>query len=169
MSEALDRLWSPWRMEYVATTKGEPQECFICAAWKSSMDRENLVLHRCALAFAVMNLYPYNNGHLLIAPHRHIAGLVEQTTEEITALGELLRNAVAWLDRAYKPDGYNIGLNLGRVAGAGLPGHLHYHIVPRWNGDTNFMPVLGFTKVVSEGLRPSYDRLINVIRELNVE
>ncbi|MFH0766195.1 MAG: HIT domain-containing protein, partial [Calditrichota bacterium] len=133
-------------------------------ALASSDDRAKLVIFRSARAFAVMNLYPYNNGHLLVAPHLHAGSLNELSREERNALFELTHRAVRWLEQVYHPHGFNIGLNLGLVAGAGLPGHLHVHIVPRWNGDTNFMPVLGETKVISEDLWDSYDRIKAVIQ-----
>ena len=139
----------------------------MCEALNSSDDSKRFLLYRDKLAFVIMNLYPYNNGHLLVALNRHTGDLAELTTEELTALGELTRRAVQWLDAAYHPHGYNIGLNIGRVAGAGLPDHLHYHIVPRWDGDTNFMPVVGCAKVISEGLRAGYNRLKKAIEEDN--
>lgn len=167
MKDKLGRLWAPWRLEYIqSAAEGSLSGCFLCDAVAAADDREHLVLHRSRLSFLVMNLYPYNNGHLLAAPRRHLAGLDDLTAAELSDLGEVVRKAVRWLDLAYRPHGYNIGLNLGRVAGAGLPGHLHYHIVPRWDGDTNFLPVLGVAKVVSEGLKSSYDRLIKVINEV---
>jgi ATP adenylyltransferase len=159
VTDKLDRLWAPWRLEYIKSAASKPDGCFICTAIEAHTDRENLVLHRDELGLVMMNLYPYNNGHLLVAPYRHVGTLDELETDEITALGLMLRKAVGWLERAYKPNGYNIGMNLGRIAGAGLPGHLHYHIVPRWDGDTNFMPVLGCAKVISEGLASSYDQI----------
>ena len=167
MNDQPGRLWAPWRLEYINSAVREPEGCFLCEAFNSSADREHLVLYRTPLAFAVMNLFPYNNGHLLIAPNRHLAGLDDLSSDELSAVAELTRTATHWINRAYQPHGYNIGLNLGQVAGAGLPGHLHFHIVPRWNGDTNFMPVLGCVKVVSEGLQASYDRIYEVIRELD--
>jgi len=165
LKNKLDRLWAPWRLEYIKSAVTRPDGCFLCEALASGNDREKLLLHRDKLTFVIMNLYPYNNGHLLVAPIRHVGGLDDLTTDELTALGEHTRRAVRWLDKAYTPHGYNIGLNLGRVAGAGLPDHIHWHIVPRWDGDTNFMPVLGGTKVIAEGLRASYDQIKKVIEE----
>ena len=165
MTDKPDRLWSPWRLEYIDTAVKKPGGCFLCEALQAGNDRERLILFRDELAFLIMNLYPYNNGHLLVAPYRHVGNLGDLTVNEITAIGELTRKAVSWLDKAYQPDGYNVGLNIGRIAGAGLPGHIHWHIVPRWDGDTNFMPVLGCVKVISEGLRPGYDRIKKAIDE----
>ena len=141
----------------------ESPECFLCDARETGADRDKLVLLCDDLALAIMNRYPYNNGHLLIAPNRHVGELDELDSQEILALFDLTRRAVGWLEKAYTPHGFNIGINLGRAAGAGLPGHLHVHIVPRWDGDTNFMPVLGGVKVVSEGLTSSYDVLRGII------
>ncbi len=158
-----DRLWAPWRLEYIESAMRGPGGCFLCEAAGSSDDRKKLIIYRGELAFAVMNLYPYNNGHLLVAPYRHVGGLDKLTPEELSALGELTRTAVRWIDSSLEPDGYNIGLNLGRVAGAGLPEHIHIHIVPRWSGDANFMPVLCGTKVISEALASTYDKLKRAI------
>ena len=166
MSKGHDILWAPWRLEYIKTAVKEPDGCFLCEALSAENVRENLLLYRGEAAFVVMNLYPYNNGHLLVAPNRHVGEIHDLSSEELLAVNELTRTALKWLDRAYSPHGYNVGLNLGRAAGAGLPGHLHYHIVPRWDGDVNFMPVLGYTKVVSEGLQASYDKLREAIEEL---
>ncbi|MCF7811030.1 HIT domain-containing protein [bacterium] len=160
-----DRIWAPWRLEYIHNDICKPNGCFLCEAAASDNDREKLLLHRDEHVFVIMNLYPYNNGHLLVAPYRHVGEIENLTTDEMLALGEVTRKAVRWMDKAYKPHGYNIGLNLGRVAGAGLPGHLHWHIVPRWDGDCNFMPVLGHVKVISEGLLAGYDRIRQVIED----
>ena len=140
----------------------ERPACFLCAkpAESPERDRVNLILHRGQLAYVLMNLYPYNSGHLMIAPYAHggdLAALPDPTGEELFAL---TRRAVAALGAEYRPDGYNVGMNLGLPAGAGVPDHLHVHVVPRWNGDTNFMPVLGETKVLPESLEQTYDRLL---------
>lgn len=165
MSDRLDRLWAPWRLEYIKSAVKEPDGCFLCEAVEAGNDRERLLLHRDELVFIIMNLYPYNNGHLLIAPYRHVGGLDDLSTDELNAISEVTRNAVRWLDMAFKPHGYNIGLNLGRAAGAGLPAHLHWHVVPRWDGDSNFMPVLGCVKVISDGLASTYDQLRKAIEQ----
>jgi ATP adenylyltransferase len=160
-------------MPYIeeASARGEehPRQdensCFLCAAQQGTEDKEKLVLSRAPLSFVIMNLYPYNNGHLLVTPNRHISDLNGLSHEELADLFELTRRAVSWLEKAYQPHGFNVGINLGRVAGAGLPGHMHVHIVPRWNGDTNFMPVLGHTKVISQGLEATYTLLSKIIAE----
>src|SRR5205807_4630373 len=150
------------RLSYVAAGKkpeaGEP--CFICRGLAEQDDRKNLVALRTPLSVVVLNRFPYNNGHLLIAPRAHKGTLAELDAPELLETMETLRRMVTLLDELMRPDGYNIGLNLGRVAGAGLPGHIHWHIVPRWNGDTNFMPVLGDTKVIVQSLESLYDLLV---------
>jgi ATP adenylyltransferase len=157
----MDELWAPWRHSYVAAvpppTAG--QSCFICDGLASTADRQNLIVQRCPESVVLLNRYPYNNGHLLVAPCAHKGHLAELTPEELLQTLETVQRMLASLDRLIHPDGYNIGLNLGRVAGAGLPGHLHWHVVPRWHGDTNFMPVLAETKVISQSLDCLYDLL----------
>jgi len=158
-----NRLWAPWRLEYIRDATEPKPNCFLCEAFDADEDRERLLLYRGEKSFVIMNRYPYNNGHLLIAPNRHVANLDELELDELTQLFDLTRKATRWLTKAASPHGFNIGINLGRVAGAGLPGHVHVHIVPRWDGDVNFMPVIGFTKVISEGLQSSWDQLRAVI------
>jgi len=154
------RLWAPWRMRYIeSASRGEEGGCFLCENPAREDGADNLVLRRGKFCFVIMNLYPYNNGHLMVAPFRHVADLMELTAEEISEAGELVKLCVVALDETMHPHGYNIGMNLGRVAGAGVEDHLHLHIVPRWSGDTNFMPVLADTKVVSESLGESWRRL----------
>lgn len=158
----MDRLWAPWRAQYIleSSAKPEPDEgCFLCRGLESTEDRENLVVYRGAHSIVVLNRYPYNNGHLLIAPKVHRGRLSELDGADLSEPVETLKRVVNVLDRMLRPQGYNIGLNLGRAAGAGLPGHLHWHLVPRWDGDTNFMPVTGRTKVIVESLLDFYDRL----------
>ncbi len=153
----MDNLWAPWRLEYVASGGTKPEGCFICRGLVESDDRANLIAWRGDRSAVVLNRYPYNNGHLMVAPLAHKGGLDELSTDELLDLQQVVRRCVSVLQQLMTPDGFNIGLNLGRVAGAGLPGHLHWHVVPRWNGDTNFMPVLGETKVISQSLEALYD------------
>jgi len=155
----MDQLWAPWRLSYVVTAKAPAAEdpCFICQGLAADNDRENLVALRTPLSVVFLNRFPYNNGHLLVAPRGHKGGLDELTSAELLETMETLRRMVGVLDAVMKPAGYNIGLNLGHTAGAGLPGHLHWHIVPRWNGDTNFMPVLADVKVIVQSLEALYD------------
>lgn len=163
----MDHLWAPWRLSYVSAPKPPDgsDPCFICRGLAADDDRQNLILRRDQPCAVVLNRFPYNNGHLLVAPLRHRAALAELTDDELLGLQQTLRTCVRWLDRLMKPDGYNVGLNLGAAAGAGLPGHLHWHIVPRWAGDTNFMPVVADTKVIVQSLNTLYDRLRAVSTE----
>jgi ATP adenylyltransferase len=157
----MDTLWAPWRLAYVARegpTKSDA-DCFICRILAETDDRKNLVAQRTALGAVILNRFPYNNGHLLVAPQMHRGRLDELTAEESTDLQRSLTRLVATLERLMKPEGFNIGLNLGKVAGAGLPGHLHWHIVPRWNGDSNYMSVVADTRVISQSLDALFDLL----------
>jgi len=153
----MEKLWAPWRMEYILQEK--PSGCIFCDKPKQDRDRENLSRHRGAGCFVIMNFYPYNNGHLMIVPYRHIADLAALTAAEQSEMMTLLGRCTTILTQQMRPHGFNIGMNLGRTAGAGIDDHLHFHIVPRWNGDTNFMPVTGHTKVLSQGLQESWDSL----------
>lgn len=159
MSDGIDRIWAPWRLDYIKSSVGDKPGCFLCEALQAHQDEERLLLCRETDSFVIMNLYPYINGHLLVAPNRHVDDLDDLCLDEITSLFDLVRRAKGWLSDAYSPHGFNIGINIGRVAGAGLPGHVHVHIVPRWEGDTNFLPVLSSVKVISEGLRSSWEQL----------
>ncbi len=137
--------------------------CLFCDALASSDDRKVLVLLRRPLAFLLLNAFPYAAGHLMAAPTRHVGTLGEASAGELGEALALVQRAIGALDRAYHPDGYNVGINQGRVAGAGVEGHLHIHVVPRWNGDTNFMPVLGEVRVLPESLEATYDRLSSAL------
>ncbi len=151
-------LWAPWRAPYIQHI-AQPKGCVFCRAIRSSKDAENLVVKRSRHSFAILNLYPYNNGHLLIVPKRHVPEFSRLTDREILDLMALQNSMLKRIKQKLKPDGFNVGANLGRVAGAGIPGHLHLHIVPRWRGDTNFMPVIGKTKVISQSLAALRDLL----------
>lgn len=156
----MDILWAPWRMKYVRyAALRKTKECFICEAAKKGVGEDSLVLFKGKYGIVQMNLYPYNTGHLLVSPLRHVASLSELTREELLALIRLVATSVEALKAALSPHGFNIGLNLGRVAGAGLEDHVHFHIVPRWEGDTNFMPVIANTKVVPEAIIDTYKRI----------
>ncbi len=160
----MDQLWAPWRLAYVEAPKEKEAApkaggCFICRGVAEADDRANLLVHRTDLSVVVLNRFPYNNGHLLVAPKRHQGRPDELTPEELLDLQLVLRRMLGVLEKRMSPDGFNVGLNLGKVAGAGLPGHLHWHIVPRWDGDTNFMPVLAGTKVIPQALEALYDLL----------
>ena len=158
----MDHLWAPWRLSYIAAPKDKPtggDECFICRGASETDDHGNLVVHRSTRSVVVLNRFPYNNGHLLVCPLAHKGQFDELMPEELLDLQLLLRQMISAIRKRMNADGFNIGLNLGRVAGAGVPGHLHWHIVPRWPGDTNFMPVVGDTKVISQSLEALYDLL----------
>ncbi|MBM83010.1 MAG: HIT family hydrolase [Planctomycetaceae bacterium] len=157
-----EQLWAPWRLAYIVTTDDKPKhDCFLCHYQGEENDLENLVISRGEQTISVLNRFPYNNGHLLVAPNHHKAGLDELTEDELVGCMQEVQRLTAILKTVMNPDGFNIGLNLGRVAGAGLPGHLHWHIVPRWNGDTNFMPVLADVKVIPQSLNALWE-LLNV-------
>ncbi len=154
----MDRLWAPWRMGYVsgASQRGG---CLFCAALAPGNDRASLILCRRPSAFLILNAFPYTPGHLMAVLNRHVGPLEEATPEELAETMALLQSAIRALDAVYHPDGFNVGINQGRVAGAGVEDHLHVHVVPRWNGDTNFMPVLSEARVLPESLDTTYDRL----------
>lgn len=157
----LQRLWAGWRNDYVTGVANvEPGECVFCALFGSgASDREALVIWRGAHTVVMLNLYPYASGHLLVMPARHLADLEELAPAESAELWDAAVAGVAALKRAYSPDGVNLGANLGRAAGAGVPGHLHLHAVPRWAGDTNFMTAVGEVRVMPEDLATSYDKV----------
>jgi ATP adenylyltransferase len=153
----MKKLWAPWRIEYILQEK--PQGCIFCDKPRQERDRDNLILFRGSTCFVIMNFYPYNNGHLMVVPYRHTAELNSLTPAEQAEMMTLLGRGTQILQQQFKPHGFNIGMNLGRVAGAGIDDHLHFHLVPRWNGDTNFMPITGHTRVLSQGLLEAWDQL----------
>lgn len=159
----MDILWSPWRSEYIEGFKDETakkEECFFCAAIENPhQDSERLVVHRAEHCIVMMNKYPYNSGHLLVAPLRHIAEFQELNPIELSDIMLMLQRCEMILSSLYKPQGFNIGANLGRAAGAGVPSHLHFHILPRWYGDTNFMATIGDIKVVSESIAKAHQQI----------
>ena len=150
-------LWAPWRLGYlVRTKKGSSRGCLFCRLPRSKADAKNHLLTRGRTGFSVLNRFPYNSGHLLIAPYRHVSRLERLTPEEWLDLLKLSKDALGRFKRVMSPQGYNLGINLGRAAGAGIPGHLHLHIVPRWVGDTNFMPIVADLRVMSQSLDSVY-------------
>jgi len=152
-------LWAPWRLEYVQQA-GELEGCAFCAEAAGELPEDvSLLIHRSGAAFAVLNKYPYSSGHLMIAPVRHVGGLEELTDEEALEIHRLSVTGLKALEVTYDPDGFNLGWNLGHPAGAGIADHVHLHVVPRWSGDTNFMPVLADVKVLPEHLLVTRDRL----------
>jgi ATP adenylyltransferase len=157
----MDQLWAPWRLSYVTTNKPDSEAggCFICQGLAGNDDRRNLIALRTPHSVVILNRYPYNNGHLLIAPRAHKGQPADLTPEETLDVQQTISRCIAALDELMQPHGYNVGLNLGRAAGAGLPGHLHWHVVPRWTGDTNFMPVFADVRVIVQSLEALYDLL----------
>jgi len=154
----MERIWAPWRMEYIAASKDTGKNgCFLCI--DADTDETSLVLMRKPLAFLVMNRYPYSNGHVMVVPVRHVGKIDELTDGELVEMMGLVRLISSTLREALSAEGLNIGINMGKAAGAGLEEHLHIHVVPRWFGDTNFMPVVGETKVISEHLHETYRKL----------
>lgn len=160
MERVMEALFAPWRSVYVqGVHKNDRVDCVFCAAWQEGDDEKHLVLARAEKTFVMMNLYPYNPGHTLIVPNRHVSRLQDLTKEERQEVMEWAVRLEGALKKAFNPDGINIGVNLGKAAGAGIEDHLHGHMVPRWNGDTNFMPVISGTKVISEALKESFRKL----------
>jgi ATP adenylyltransferase len=156
----MERLWAPWREQYISKViHNKHTGCVFCRMIKSKADAKNYVFLRGAHAYAVLNIYPYSNGHCLVVPNRHVNDISKMRKEELDGMMELLLQTKALLQQALTPHGFNVGLNLGRLAGAGIPGHVHMHIVPRWKGDHNFMPVTGQTKVISQSLDGIYKSL----------
>jgi ATP adenylyltransferase len=156
-----EQLWAPWRLSYIVTTKDHnPDGCFLCQyAARPAGDRENLVVARGKKTLTVLNRYPYNNGHLLVAPLAHKASLEDLDDDELLEQIQVLRKMTSAIRRSMSAEGFNIGVNLGKIAGAGLPGHLHWHLVPRWSGDTNYMPVLANVNVIPQSLDALYELL----------
>jgi ATP adenylyltransferase len=163
----MDRLYSPWRLAYVTSASQPVPGCIFCDALAGANDA--LVVARLPFAYAVLNLYPYNSGHLMIVPNRHIASLAELAQEELLDVLRLTQRAERALTEVYQPHGLNVGVNLGKAAGAGIADHLHVHLVPRWNGDTNFMSVVGGVRVLPEEVPVSAERLRPVFERLAAE
>ena len=158
----MERLFSPWRSKYIETfihARTADGECILCTASAEKRDDERLIVLRGTFCHVIMNLYPYNSGHLMIAPYRHVAALIDLTDDESSEIMSLLKRMTKALQKVSHPDGFNIGANIGRAAGAGIDQHVHFHIVPRWNGDTNFMPVLADTKLISEDMKETLRKL----------
>lgn len=155
----MDHLWSPWRYRYVTRT-GRPEGCVFCLKPERDSDRENFVLFRGSHCFVILNLYPYTSGHVMVVPYDHASRLDEISEEAAAEMMALTRRTAGVLERVYRPKGLNIGMNLGECAGAGIAGHLHMHILPRWPGDVNFMTTIGETRVLPEDLETTYERLL---------
>lgn len=157
MKNKIKLLWSPWRMEYVKREK--EKGCVFCNRIKQNDDKKNLILVRFKYSFVIMNLYPYNNGHLMVVPYRHVSDYGSLKEIERSEIAELTNLSIKVMKNVLNPQGFNIGMNIGRMGGAGIADHLHQHIVPRWEGDTNFMPIIGHTKVIVDSLNETYNDL----------
>ncbi len=155
----MDKLWAPWRVKYITKIVKKTKGCVFCSILKEKKDKKNFIIKRTKHAYSVLNIFPYNNGHILIIPNRHVPDLSDLNREERNDLLDLLQETKALLGKTMHADGYNIGINLGKAAGAGFPNHMHIHLVPRWQGDVNFMPVTADTKVVSQSLKALYEKL----------
>ena len=159
-SSGFEKLWAPWRMKYInGIDDGNPGECIFCEKPKESDDKKNFIVYRGSKCFVILNIFPYNNGHLMVVPYKHTAEINDLDSETALELMNTVNIVVEAMKKTMRPDGFNVGMNLGRTAGAGIAEHIHMHIVPRWNGDTNFMPVIGGTKVISESLEDNYKKL----------
>ncbi len=154
----MDRLWSPWRYSYISKA-GPHQDCIFCAKPAEDRDAENLIVFRGIRNFVILNAFPYTNGHLMVAPYTHVATLGDADVETVTEMMSLVRQAEGHLRDVYRPGGLNIGMNIGECAGAGIAGHIHMHVLPRWPGDANFMTTVGETRVLPEDLATTYEKL----------
>ena len=159
-----EKLWAPWRMKYIEGINGKNDgECIFCEKPKEDNDKKNFIIYRGKKCFVILNIFPYNNGHLLVVPYEHTSEIKDLDSETMLELMKTTNIVIETIKKTMRPDGFNIGMNLGRTAGAGIQEHLHMHIVPRWNGDTNYMPVIGCTKVISESLEDAYEKLSKAI------
>jgi ATP adenylyltransferase len=164
----MDRLWSPWRSQYIDTFKDDkkPDECIFCNKQDTDInDTSNLLVFKNKFSYVVLNLYPYNSGHLMVVPYKHNNDFIKMIPEEYSEVMHNLQLSIKALEVAMSPHGYNIGANFGRVAGAGIDKHIHFHIVPRWNGDINFMPAIGEVKIISQDLLETKSRLIDAFKK----
>ncbi len=161
----MKHLWAPWRMEYILSKKEE--RCIFCLP-RDADCQQNLILYQGDSSLVLMNKYPYTTGHLLVAPQRHIGNFEDLEAKELHQLFLILQGSVTLLKKALRPEGFNLGMNLGKIAGAGVADHFHFHIVPRWTGDTNFMPILSDTRVIPEYLEKTYQRLLQFFKDLKI-
>jgi len=165
----MKKLWSPWRSQYIDSFKHQKgkEDCVFCNVKNADVNSTlNLIINRGAFTFTILNLYPYNNGHLMILPLRHTDDFLSLTIEEFNEIFEKLKLAKSALEKVLKPQGFNIGANIGKAAGAGIEEHIHFHIVPRWNGDTNFMPIFGEVKIISQDLIQTKKNLLEAYNSL---
>jgi ATP adenylyltransferase len=155
----MEFIWSPWRYDYLASVGKPPSSCVFCIGEDQTRDADRLVLHRGVHNFIILNLFPYTSGHLMVAPYAHLSTIIEAGPEQSAEMMELSKKAIAALTAIYRPEGFNVGMNLGHVAGAGVRDHFHLHVVPRWAGDSNFTTIIGETRVLPEELKTTYKRL----------
>jgi len=160
----MKKIWAPWRMEYI--TKDKSDECIFCSIPQSKDDKKIFILFRGKYCFVIMNIFPYNASHLMVSPYRHLACITKLDSEESMEMSELTKNCIEILRDVNSPDGFNVGFNIGKSAGAGYDEHIHNHIVPRWIGDTNFMATLAETRVISEHLEKTYEKLAPSFKKL---
>ncbi len=154
------RIWAPWRLAYVKdASKDIEEDCIFCAKPAAGDDEASLIVHRGERCFVILNIFPYTNGHLMVAPFEHLGRIQDLPAETVVEMMALAQGAMSRLEEVYEPHGFNVGFNQGRVAGAGFEHHIHLHVVPRWGGDTNFMPVIADTKVMPQTLEQSYEAL----------
>ena len=163
MVSSMERLWAPWRMTYIKSDKSS--DCVFCQAVAKDRDPENLILWRGEHGFVILNRYPYNNGHLMVVPFEHVPSIEDLRPEVLLDIMTMVQQSLALLRRAMNPDAFNVGINLGQAAGAGITSYVHVHVVPRWSGDTNFMPVLGQTRVIPDALDNTYNCLKEALRD----
>lgn len=165
----MDKLWSPWRSQYIESFKsdGKNEGCIFCKAINEDLNDDNsLVIHKGELSFITLNLYPYNSGHLMVIPYRHLSNFTELNEKELSELMQLVQLSMKALEEVVKPHGFNVGMNLGKAAGAGIHQHLHIHVLPRWTGDTNFMPAIGEVKIISQDLLVTKKNLVDAINKI---
>ena len=162
----MKKLWAPWRVKYLTITTKKQKGCVFCRMVRQGQDKKNLIFVRSQYSFAVLNLYPYNNGHALVLPYRHVADLDLLSAAQREDLFALLAYTKKLLTKVLRPDGFNIGINIGKAAGAGFPGHVHIHIVPRWQGDANFMPVVTDMRVISQSLTVLHKLLVKAKKDI---
>ncbi len=161
----MERIFAPWRIRYILAPK--PKECIFCQAPKENKDKENLILFRGKTCYIIMNRNPYNPGHVMVCPYRHVPSTEDLSDEELLESMKLVNFSIEVIREAMNPDGFNIGVNIGKVAGAGIAAHLHIHVVPRWNGDTSFMPILADVQIIPEALEETYEKLLSIINDKN--
>ncbi len=161
-----EKLWAPWRMRYIEGIGGVEDGCIFCVKPREGNDEKNCIVHRGDTCYIIMNIFPYNNGHLMVVPFLHTSRFSELDSAVRLEMQDMAGLAMEAIESTMRPDGFNMGMNIGRTAGAGIADHLHLHVVPRWNGDTNFMPVIGNTKVISEALEDSYGKIRGAIGKL---